>query len=228
MLDKLTGALVHVLGLALVCAIAAYWLIRIATPAPSVAPAPMSPPPPRDPDPVLAARMFGKVQTPIDAAPSNLQLVGVFAAGKQSAAAISVDGRPARVFLLNQSVTNDLKLHAVDGEGVQLSNPAGVLQTIRVPRQAVAQFATQPPPNAYSFDRGMMTAPTIEGPATTAPTGGTGTSRRGQIPRDAQEIQPQVSVGAPPPQPLPPPSPVQQLTPPQQQPQQPPPPQPAP
>jgi general secretion pathway protein C len=222
MLDKLTGALAHVIGLALVCAIAAYWLIRIATPAPSVAPAAMSPPPPRDPDPVLAARMFGKVQTN-DAAPSNLQLVGVFAAGRQSAAAISVDGRPARVFLLDQSVTNDLKLHAVDGEGAQLVNPAGAVQTIRVPRQAVAQFATQVPANDYSFDRGMMTAPSVEGPATTAPTGGT--SRRGQIPRDAQEIQPQVSVGAPPPQPLPPPSPVQQLTPPQpQQPQ----PQPAP
>jgi hypothetical protein len=216
MLDKLTGALAHVIGLALVCAIAAYWLIRIATPAPSVAPAAMSPPPPRDPDPVLAARMFGKVQTN-DAAPSNLQLVGVFAAGRQSAAAISVDGRPARVFLLDQSVTNDLKLHAVDGDGVQLTNAAGAVQTVRVPRQAVAHFSTEKPANVYSFDRGMMTAPSVEGPATTAPTGGT--SRRGQIPRDAQEIQPQVNVGAPPPQP----SPVQQLTPPQ-----PPPPQPAP
>jgi hypothetical protein len=175
----------------------------------------MSPPPPRDPDPVLAARMFGKVQTN-DAAPSNLQLVGVFAAGRQSAAAISVDGRPARVFLLGQSVTNDLKLHAVDGDGVQLTNAAGAEQTVRVPRQAVAHFATQTPANVYSFDRGMMTAPSVEGPATTAPV--SGNSRR-EIPRDAQMIQPQVSVGAPPPQP----SPVQQLTPPQ-----PPPPQPAP
>ena len=208
----MTRALIHGVGLAVVCAVAAYWLVRIATPAPSVAPAPMTPPPPRDPDPVLSARMFGKVQTPAEAAPSNMQLVGVVAAGPLSAAAISVDGRPARAYLLGQRVINDLTLRSVDGDGVQLGNTSGVTQAIKMPKAAVAQFANQPPPTVYTIDHGMISSPTVDGPPTTIANTPSAQSRP-QMPRDIQQVQPQVSVGNPQAAVNPPPQ-VQQLVPP--------------
>jgi len=58
---KFAFAAVHLVFFAGVMAIAAYWGIRIFTPAPIAAPPPLPPPPLRDPDPMAAARMFGKV-----------------------------------------------------------------------------------------------------------------------------------------------------------------------
>ncbi|HUN94446.1 MAG TPA: type II secretion system protein N [Burkholderiaceae bacterium] len=204
MLKKLSTVMVHLVGLAVVSAVGAYWIVRIVTPAPSVAPAPMAPPPPRDPDPVLAARMFGKVQAPTEAAPTNLQLVGVFAAGRSSSAAIGVDGKPARVFLIGQEVTNDLKLASVQGDGVELTNSAGVTQTLRVPQRASAQFATSVPAPNYEVQRGVMSAPSVEAPP--APVGG---ARPPPGRPAAQPLQqaPQPQANASPPPLLPPTSP---------------------
>ncbi|MGZ8255700.1 MAG: hypothetical protein ACXWVT_12675, partial [Burkholderiaceae bacterium] len=115
MLKKFASAAVHLVFFALVMAIAAYWGVRIFTPAPTAAPPPLPPPPLRDPDPVATARMFGKVER-VQAVASNIQAVGAFAAGKDSSAVLSVDGRPARVFLLGQDVSPGMKLVAVTAD----------------------------------------------------------------------------------------------------------------
>src|SRR5512135_1146208 len=117
MLKKFAAAAVHLLFFALVMAIAAYWGVRIFTPAPTAAPPPLPPPPIRDPDPVATARMFGKVER-IQAASTNVQAIGAFAAGKDSSAVLSVDGRPARVFLLGQEVSPGMKLVEVGPQAV--------------------------------------------------------------------------------------------------------------
>src|SRR5512137_2914705 len=136
MLKKFAAAAVHLVFFAIVMAIAAYWGVRILTPAPTAAPPPIPPPPVRDPDPVAAARMFGKVER-IQAVSTNIQAVGAFSAGKDSSAVLSVDGRPARVFLLGQEVSPGLKLAEVGPETVVLES-GGARQELRLPPRAMA------------------------------------------------------------------------------------------
>ena len=84
---KFAFAAVHLVFFVAVLAIAGYWGIRIFTPSPLAAPPPLPPPPLRDPDPMAAARMFGKVDV-VQSVASNVQAVGIFAAGKDSSAVL--------------------------------------------------------------------------------------------------------------------------------------------
>lgn len=193
MLKKFAAAAVHLVFFALVMAIAAYWGVRIFTPAPTAAPPPIPPPPLRDPDPVATARMFGKVER-VQAATSNIQAVGAFSAGKDSSAVLSVDGRPARVFLLGQEVTPGLKLVSVGPEAVVLES-GGARQEIRLPARAVAAFGGPPPPPNFSREGNMLTAPSAGGPAAARPN-----TPIMQLPQPPQsQGVPQQPVPAPPP-----------------------------
>lgn len=160
MLKKFAAAAVHLLFFALVMAIAAYWGVRIFTPAPTAAPPPLPPPPIRDPDPVATARMFGKVEV-IQQVATNIQAVGAFAAGKDSSAVLSVDGKPARVFLLGQDVVPGTKVIDVTPEVVVLQSSSGARQEVRLPARAVASFGGAPPPPNFTRDGNTLTAPSL-------------------------------------------------------------------
>lgn len=190
MLKKFAAAAVHLLFFALVMAIAAYWGVRIFTPAPTAAPPPLPPPPVRDPDPVAAARMFGKVER-IQAVTSNVQAIGAFSAGKDSSAVLSVDGRPARVFLLGQEVTPGMKLVGVTPEAVVLES-GGARQEVRLPARAVAAFGGAPPPPNFTREGNSLTAPSVGGPPGARP-GVPG----GALPQPPQPHQP--AAATPPP-----------------------------
>ena len=195
MLKKFAAAAVHLIFFSLVMAIAAYWSVRIFTPAPTAAPPPLPPPPLRDPDPVAAARMFGKVER-VQAVASNIQAVGAFSAGKDSSAVLSVDGRPARVFLLGQEVAPGMKLVAVTPEAVVV-DAGGGRQEIRLPaRAAVAAFGGAPPPPNFVRDGNTLSAPSA-GVAGGRPNPPSGTPV-GQPPQ-MQQPQPQPAMPAPPP-----------------------------
>lgn len=157
MLKKFAAAAVHFVFFALVMAIAAYWGVKIFTPAPTAAPPPLPPPPVRDPDPVAAARMFGKVER-VQAVATNVQAIGAFAAGRDSSAVLSVDGRPARVFLLGQEVAPGMKLVSVTAEAVVL-DVGGGRQEVRLPARAVAAFGGAPPPPNFTREGNTLTAP---------------------------------------------------------------------
>jgi general secretion pathway protein C len=193
MLKKFAAAAVHLVFFALVMAIAAYWGVRIFTPAPTAAPPPLPPPPLRDPDPVATARMFGKVER-VQAVASNIQAVGAFSAGKDSSAVLSVDGRPARVFLLGQEVAPGMKLVAVTSETVVLEAGGG-RQEVRLPARAVAAFGGAPPPPNFTRDGNMLTAPSAGGTVGGRPNAPAGTPV-GPAP---QMPQPQPAMPAPPP-----------------------------
>ncbi len=192
MLKKFAAMAVHLVFFAVVMAIAAYWGIRIFTPAPTAAPPPIAPPPLRDPDPVAAARMFGKVER-VQAVTSNIQASGAFSAGKDSSAVLSVDGRPARVFLLGQEVAPGLKLAEVRPEMVVLES-GGVRQELRLPLRAMAAFGGAPPPPNFTLQGNMLSAPSAGAPASGRPVG----SPPGQLP---QPQQPQPAQPQPQPQP---------------------------
>jgi general secretion pathway protein C len=193
MLKKFAALAVHLVFFALVMAIAAYWGVRIFTPAATAAPPPIAPPPLRDPDPVAVARMFGKVER-VQAATSNIQAIGAYSAGKGSSAVLSVDGRPARVFLLGQEVAPGLKLAEVGSEAVVLES-GGARQEIRLPPRAMAAFGGAPPPPNFTLQGNMLTAPSAGAPPGGRPAGGA----PGQLPQPPQPQPPQPATPAPPP-----------------------------
>ncbi len=170
MLKKFAAGAVHLVCFALVMAIAAYWGVRIFTPAPTAAPPPLPPPPLRDPDPVATARMFGKVEL-LQSVASNVQAVGAFAAGTSSSAVLSVDGRPARVYLLGQEVSPGMKLVEVNPEVVVLETGSG-RQEVRLPARSVASFGGAPPPPNFSREGNTLTAPSLGASSTRAPAAG--------------------------------------------------------
>src|SRR5512139_2147736 len=112
MLKKFAAAAMHLLFFAGVVAIGAYWAVRIFTPAPTAAPPPLPPPPLRDPDAAAASRMFGKVEV--------AQAVGAFAAGKDSSAVLTVDGKPPRVYLVGQEVVPGTRLASIGSDVIIL------------------------------------------------------------------------------------------------------------
>ncbi len=160
MMKKFARALMHLAMLALVCAIGAYWAIRILTPAPASVPPPQAAAVLREPDPVLAARMFGLVQAaPVQAA-VDIQALGAFAAGKDSAAVLAVDGKPPRVYLLNQEVVAGSRLVEVRKEAVTIELN-GVRRDIALPTPQVASLGGAPPPAGFRREGNTLTAPSV-------------------------------------------------------------------
>lgn len=169
MLKKLAAATIHLLFFAGVVAIGAYWSVRIFTPAPSTAPPPLAPPPLRDPDPASAARMFGKVAVAQMAVATNVQALGAFAAGQDSSAVLSVDGKPARVFLIGQEVSPGLRLATISNEVVVLENSSGGRQEVRLPPPPAVAMSGGPPVANFSREGNTLTAPTAAGGPAMAP-----------------------------------------------------------
>jgi len=164
MVPRFTSVLVHALGLAFVCAMAAYWGVRILTPPPTAAPPPMAAPLPREPDPVLAARLFGLVQQQAPARLAvNIQVAGLFAAGRSSSAVLAVDGRPPRAFVLGQEVAPGNRLIEVSAEGVVIETAAG-RQELRAPTRPAAGLATGTPARAYVLEGGALSPTAVESP----------------------------------------------------------------
>jgi hypothetical protein len=159
---KFAFAAVHLVFFAGVMAIAAYWGIRIFTPAPIAAPPPLPPPPLRDPDPMAAARMFGKVDV-VQSVATNVQALGVFAAGKDSSAVLVVDGKPARVFLVGQEVVPGMKLVSVTPEIAVLESSGGGRQEVRMPTRPIAQLGGLPAAPNFFRDGNTLTAPSSDG-----------------------------------------------------------------
>ena len=209
-MKKVLRVLGHVAMLSVVALSATYWGIKVLTPPPASAPPPLAAPPPRDPDPVLAARMLGLVQAAQAVVVSNIQVAGVFAAGRDSSAVLVVDGKPARAYLLGQEVAPGTSLESVRPDGVTLSG-AGGKQDVRIPPRAVASFGGPAPAPAFSLSGNTLSAPS-ETP-TFAPRPGPPQSNPAREPPPPQpqgNLGPQMRGGPPGAQPdqmLPPPPP---------------------
>jgi general secretion pathway protein C len=173
MLSNLGRLLIHFLGAALACGQLAYWAIRLMTPPPAPAPAPVRATAVHDPDPVLLARAFGQVDLAAPAAIANIQVAGVYAAGRDSAAVFIVGDRPAKAVRVGEEVAPGSTLVEVDPTSVTLES-GGVRRQLRVPNPpAVASNGAAPVRGAAFERRGkVLTAPTLDTPPTTRPTVG--------------------------------------------------------
>lgn len=159
--------LIHFVGAGLACAQLAYWAIQLVTPAPAPAPAPVQAVGIHDPDPVLVARAFGQVDTAAPAAIANIQVAGVYAAGRDSAAVFIVGDRPARAVRLGQEVAPGSTLVEVSPDGVTLDS-GGVRRQLRVPNPPVVA-AGGPAPARGEQHGNVLTAPMVETPPGSRP-----------------------------------------------------------
>lgn len=161
MFSNLSVLFVHFAGAALACAQLAYWSVRLMTAPATPAPAPARAALLRDPDPALAARAFGQVEQ-VAAIAGNIQLAGVFSAGKDSAAVVAVDDRPPRAVLLGDEVAPGSKLVAVDPQGITLES-GGVRRQLKVPAAPAADLSAAAPrqPNAAQRVGNTLTAPSV-------------------------------------------------------------------
>jgi general secretion pathway protein C len=128
--------LIHFIGAAVACAQLAYWTNRL-TPPPAAAPSPMRAVTAPFLDPMLLARAFGQVELLAPAATANIQLTGVFAAGRDSAAVFVVGDQPAKAVLLGREVAPGSTLIEVGPQTVTLDS-GGLQRQLRVPTPAVA------------------------------------------------------------------------------------------
>jgi hypothetical protein len=202
MLRKFAAALLHLSMLALVCAIGTYWAIRILTPAPASVPPPQPAAVMREADPVLAARMFGLVQAaPVVQQALNVQALGAYAAGRDSAAVLAVGGKPARVYLLNQEVSSGARLVEVRKDAITIEQ-GGVRRELALPPQQALGLGGAPSPPGYTREGSTLTAPSV---AAAAQPGGVParplTPRSPVVPQPVPpqpQVQPQPAVQAPP------------------------------
>jgi general secretion pathway protein C len=194
MLNRFAVAVLHVSMLALVSAIGAYWVIRIVTPPPASVP----PAPPaavlREADPVLAARMFGLVQAPTQARQAlNIEALGAYAAGRQSAAVLAVDGRPARVFLLDQEVADGVRLVEVRKDAVAVEQ-GGARREFALPPPPSLGVGGPPPAPGFTREGSTLTAPTVAGTAPVPAMPNRPLSPRPQVMQPAVAQQPQAGL----------------------------------
>ena len=157
---KRTTLVVHVLGVAAVCAIGTYWTIRVATPAPTAAPPPVAAALPRDSDPVLTARMFGLEQSGPVARADDVQVLGIFAAGAESVAVLAIDGKPARAYMLGAQVAPGSWLAEVRAGDVTIESN-GVRRQVRV--AARAGYPASAAPTGFRREGNVLSAPTVAG-----------------------------------------------------------------
>lgn len=110
---------------ALLCAIVAGWALQLLAPrapvAPSGAVAQAQPPA----DLGLASQLFGGApvaggEPAAAAAPSNIQVSGVLAAGERGVALLAIDGKPARPFAVGEPVSDGLAVRSVSASEVVL------------------------------------------------------------------------------------------------------------
>jgi general secretion pathway protein C len=163
MSQRRTPLWIHLLGAVLASALLAYWVQWLLASAPNLAPVSAAPALPREPDVVLAARMFGDVGAAPAAGLLNVQVSGVFAAGRSSSAVISIDGKPPRAVLLGQELSSGVRLAEVRGDGVTIDQ-SGARSQYSVPAAPLAQASA--PQSLFRRDGATLTAPSIDpGPA---------------------------------------------------------------
>lgn len=148
--------LVHLVGAAVASALAAFWILRLMAPAPSMLPPTAPGMTFREPDAELAARLMGEVSSGPVASSLNVQVSGVFAAGADSSAVIAVDGRPPRAVLLGRDVAPGFRLVEVRPDGITIEHDA-LRSKYAVPAPALAKATTSAP--MFSREGDTLTAP---------------------------------------------------------------------
>ncbi len=118
---------------AALCAIAAYWAAVLLAPRAPIAPTGVVADPRALPELQQSAQLFGLSRAVVVAAKlSNVEVVGIVAAGRRGSAILGIDGKPPRAFAVGESLTASQRLSAVEGDRVVIANN-GQLVELPVP-----------------------------------------------------------------------------------------------
>lgn len=145
---------------ALLCATIAYWALQLLAPAVPIAPAGSLAGAGDAADPVSAGRLFGlpsgsgSAQAPV--APSSIQVLGVAASELRGSAVLSVDGKPARAFMVGDAVSAAAKLVEVRPGAVVIERNGARVELPAPQRPSVATLWAGP---ARSGEAPTATAP---------------------------------------------------------------------
>jgi general secretion pathway protein C len=92
----------------------------------------------------MAQGLFGVQSGAVTAAPSNLVVTGILAAGRLGSALIAVDGKPARAYHVGEELSPGQKLVAVRGNSVFLETAAGRAELAGPPQASLAILNSAP------------------------------------------------------------------------------------
>ncbi len=123
----------------LLCAIIAYWALILIAPRSPIAPAGASADRAALPELQLATQLFGATPglvTP--AAASNIQVIGIVAAGRRGSAILAVDGKPAKPFAVGEQLSSSQRLAEVRRDAVVV---VGIGAPIELPVPESASMA---------------------------------------------------------------------------------------
>jgi general secretion pathway protein C len=154
------------LAFAAVCAVIAYWALQILAPRAPIAPSGIASDQRSLPQLQAASQLFGATVAATAAAPqpSNIQVVGIVAAGRLGSAILTVDGKPPKSFSVGTKVSPTQSLGAVradavviDSAGQRVELPAPTRASLDVLTSGKARAASSSPPAAAG---GLAAAPT--------------------------------------------------------------------
>jgi general secretion pathway protein C len=160
--------LASVLLFAALCAIVAGWALQLFAPRAPIAPggavAQAQPPV----DVRQAGQLFGGAPKPagaVAAAPSNIQVTGVLAAGDRGVALLVIDGKPAQPFQVGEAVADGMKLVSVTGDAVGLDQRGQAVSLPAPARGSIAVLTSGPSRNTD----GMQSASGAPSPVSSLP-----------------------------------------------------------
>jgi len=131
---------------ALLCATVAWWALQLLTHQSPVAPAGAVARSQAPIDLAQAGRLFGGAAATVagPSGPTDIRVTGVVAAGERSVALLAVGGRPAKAFSIGQSVTEGVRLEAVEPTVVRLSQ-GGAIRELEAPARGSVAVLTRGP-----------------------------------------------------------------------------------
>jgi general secretion pathway protein C len=205
MLMKRLPLIVSLVAVIALSASIAYWVMELYKPAQRpMAAIPQASMP--DPAPDAGATLFGGQA--VTAGPSNYQLTGVVAAGRESVAILVVDGQPPRALVVGKEIASGVTVKEVHPKYVMLSeggvlkrvdlatdDKAGANLALATPTVSQNQYQPQPMPQPTPQSQQPMLVPSDAAGSTSVP-----------VP---QTNGPMEAPGALPPGVPPPPPPVQ-------------------
>ncbi len=198
--------LASLLLFAALCAICAAWGLQLFSPRSPIAPAGAIAQSPGLSDLRQAGQLFGSPPAPsagAAAAPSNVQVVGVIAAGPQGVALLSVDGQAAKPFRVGEKVAEGLIVTAVTPDSVALMRNGQPLTASAPARPSLDVLSSGPKQGTDMRNPGGALPPGVPigagVPGAPPPMPGTG------LPPPGMPGQPMEQPGQSPPPPPPPP-----------------------
>jgi len=161
--------LASVAALALLCATCTYWAMQLLAPSTPIAPA-RTAETVALPDLRPASQVFGSTRaaTVAVAAPSNLQVLGIVAAGRLGSAIIAVDGQRPKMFTVGADVTPTQRLAAVHDDAVVIEAAGQRTELPAPPRGSIAVLTSGPARSGPPGSAGAATTspvPVLPGPA---------------------------------------------------------------